>query len=80
MFFDIFYKQLGSGLRPQNFLCFQDFWCSKLPNGCLMSTRNTFSGFKINIISDFKTLPIMLFETAESWCIFDLTAILCLLP
>ena len=31
-----FYKQLGSGLKPQSCLYFQDFGGSKLPNGCLV--------------------------------------------
>ena len=31
-----FYEQLGPGLSPQSCLCFQDFWGSKLINGCLV--------------------------------------------
>ena len=31
-----FYEQLGPGLSPQSCLYFQDFWGSKLINGCLV--------------------------------------------
>ena len=79
-----FHQQLGRGLSPQSCLYFQGFGGSKLLNSCLVVWPSNlclrgirqFSGFKFNIYDQcFKNFPNNAFETAEFWCIADLTAI-----
>ena len=69
-----FYKQLGLGFSLQSCLYFQDFWGSKLLNGCLVVQTIVFLAniglrgiqqFSIDLklifmISDCKTFPILL--------------------
>ena len=72
----LFYKQLGSGLRPQSCLYFKGFWGSKLFNGCFgiwqknlrLLGMQQFSRFKIDIYDQwFKNFANEAFGTAELW-------------
>ena len=69
LYYTFFCKQLGSGLSPQNCVCFQGFWGSKLLNGCLVVwpsiyISEEYSNFQdsklIFMIVDFKISPVML--------------------
>ena len=87
-YYTFFYKQLWSGLSPQSCLYFQGFRDSKLlnvwlvfwPSNLCLQGMQEISEFKSDICDQwFKNFPTNAFETAEFWCIVDLTAILRLL-
>ena len=71
--------------QPLKLLKFSRFWGQSFVKLLITLTYvcekdNNFQDSKlIFVISDFKIFPLMLFETAEFWCIVGLTAILGLL-
>ena len=56
----LFYKQLGSGLRPQSCLYFQGFRSSKLLNGCLVFDKVTYVSEEYNNFQDSRSIFMIL--------------------